>query len=500
MKSKRVRDEPRRFVLTKFLGAGTYNCAYHLTEEENVLRIGFLPYWDRDPNVKRGLKIVHVFQSFQNKLGPSLLQEISKYQIIDVKDLKKHVDGSLCLRLVQTMSLPENIITSADLFENPDARNEFALQHIEYLRGGVFSATSLDKNSIALSKNEVCFFTFSLLWFFAMSQQLFSFRHHDLKGDNIMIRTTNDMKTYAFEITEQTPKKKSIRYEFLSHFVPVVIDYDFGTVYQKNTQNARNSGGTFYTRAPDALLFSLYEESMREFDFTYNPHVYDYWSVGISLFELLCNFSDNIWNLFGEECKEFTQEVFSAKFFPKRTTREFVYYFFYGLCFINAVSTQPFETSLQPLKEMYGSFVDTIDWEHWDNRIHKESDDYKELVGAFQNDFPDDLKEIVRKLLHVNPSERNAYNKPMNLILQSNYFESYISKTKAKAQQGSFKGENNPVLSDEELVQKSGKDSSFLEGKVCSVCFVEANLAQTFYLCECCAKPFCGVECQIKKH
>jgi hypothetical protein len=149
---------------------------------------------------------------------------------------------------------------------------------------------------------------------------------------------------------------------------------------------------------------------------------------------------------------------------------------------------------------MYGSFVDTIDWEHWDNRIHKESDDYKELVEAFQNDFPDDLKEIVRKLLHMNPSERNAYNKPMNLILQSNYFESYISKTKAKAQQGSFKGENNPVLSDEELVQKSGKDSSFLEGKVCTACFVEANLAQTFYLCECCAKPFCGVECQIKKH
>jgi serine/threonine protein kinase len=489
MKSKRTREKPRRFVLKELLGSGTYNCAYHLTEDGTVLRIGFLPSSDKDPIVERGLEIVNVFQSFQNRLGPSLLQEISKYQIIPQSKLDKYVEGNLCESIVKSIRK-----------EGYNDENKFALQQIEYLQGGVFSAASLKNKSIILSKKEVRFFTFSLIWFFAMSQQLFSFRHHDLKSDNIMIRA-GSMNVYNFEIEQKS--KQKIRYEFYSHFVPVVIDYDFGSVYQKNTDTVRNRGGTYYTRAPDALLYSLYQRSGIDFDFTYNPHVYDYWSIGICMFELLHFFYKGIWNLFNDECTEFTEAVLKTNFFgidakDDDETRYLIHSILYGLCFINAVSEEPFTTSLRPPKKLYGALVKRIDWNHWNSEIHEYSNDYKALVDAFQNDFPDELKKIVRKLLHVDPSERNAHNKPMDLILQSKYFKKADLRTKAP--QDSFKGKNGPILSDEELVQKSGNGPFFLEGKVCSVCFVEANLAQTFYLCECCAKPFCGVECQIKKH
>ena len=172
MKSKRSRDQPRKFILTTLLGSGTYNCAYYLTEDNNVLRIGFLPYSNTAAStiVKRGLEMVHVFQKFQNALGPSLLQEMTQYQIIDENDLDKHVEGDLCSTIEETQNLPENIITPQQLIHNPDAKNEFALQHIEFLSGGDFTYTSLKKlrakSNTNMGKDDICFAAFSLLWFF----------------------------------------------------------------------------------------------------------------------------------------------------------------------------------------------------------------------------------------------------------------------------------------------------------------------------------------------
>lgn len=489
---KRTRDRPRRFLLKKLLGAGTYNCAYYITEDETVLRIGFLPYSERETGiiVKRGLEMVHVFQSFLHMLGPSLIEEVSKYQIIDANDLDKHVEGELCPSILTAQADPDNV-------GHP---NEVALQHIEFLRGGIFTRASLKKNNIRIQKKELCFITFSLLWFFGMAQQLFSYRHHDLKGENMMIRITAEAKEYVFELPDPQGPNPTKLYRFVSNIVPVVIDYDFASVYTTKGESSRNSGGTYYTRAPDSLLYSLYGEVRKPLDFPYNAHAYDYWSLGMCLLELMCDFTVPIYQLFDVEATEFAGAVKDkSKFFPPRVTQEFLRYFFYGLCFAAAVSKKPYETSLEPPRELYGSFVDEIGWDAWNTIIH-ESIDYKEVVDEFQKKIPSQMRAIVRKLLSIDPTLRTANNNPMYLITNSTFFDDNLYNPKKKeGRLVAYKGRNGPVLSDKALLAKDEaklRGISFLEGALCASC--QSVVPQ--FLCECCAKPFCGRGCQEKTH
>lgn len=502
MRSKRTRDQPRKFILTDLLGSGTYNCAYYLTEDNNVLRIGFLPYSNPAAStiVKRGLEMVHVFQSFQNALGPSLLQEMTQYQIIDEKDLDKHVEGELCSTIEDTRNLPENVITEDDLEIDDKAKNEFALQHIEFLSGGDFTYTSLKKlrakSNVNMGSDDICFATFSLLWFFSMSQQLFGFRHHDLKGANMMIRYTTELKEYTFEI-------EAVLYRFRSFFVPVVIDYDFGSVYSTTTPEDRDQKGTPYTRSPDHLLWSMYEREGYKYDFKYNPHVYDYWSLGICFFELLCDIPKGIWTLFEQECLYFTRTIKEANTFLN-VDRESMDYFFYGLCFLAVVHNT---SSLQPPRKYYGFIANVpsaAQWNDISDYVFKQPD-YKLLKSKWNDNsiFPPGLKSIIRKLLSLNPGERNASNQPMKLILEETYFEKNTFTKKRGEKLSPYKGTNKPILSDEELVQVDSaklKGIAFLEGKVCFTCSEKYDSSKTFYLCECCAKPFCGEGCQREKH
>jgi hypothetical protein len=486
---KRVRSQPRRFVLDQLLGAGTYNCAYYVLEDGTVLRIGFLPANDRTTTtiVKRGLEMVHVFQSFRHMLGPSLLQEVSKYHIIKAGDLHKYVEGDLCPSI-----LKNNIDNNLD---------EFGLQHIEFLSGGEFKHDSLKEKKIVFNQRELCFVTFSLLWFFAMSQQLFAFRHHDLKGTNMMIRVTPDVKEYVFEINNPTGSKKY--YRFFSPYVPVVIDYDFASVYTTKDESSRNSGGTEYTRSPDALLYSLYGEAYKTFDFTYNPNGYDYWSLGISLFEIRGDFYVGIHQLFDVESKEFATYMVGTKFLPSRVTKSFLQYFFYGLCFAAAVSKEP--SSFKPPRALYGGIVDVVTdekWNAWETKV-RDSNDFKAVQDVFKHRFPSRLRAIVRQLLSLDPTLRNANNKPMDLIVKSKFFKNNKFKKERGEKLASFKGTNQVLVSDKTLLKNDESNIrgiSFLEGKVCATCSVNADSTATFYLCECCAQVFCGRGCQSKKH
>jgi hypothetical protein len=99
---------------------------------------------------------------------------------------------------------------------------------------------------------------------------------------------------------------------------------------------------------------------------------------------------------------------------------------------------------------------------------------------------------------------RNANNKPMELILKSNYFTT--KQTLTKQELGGavmYQGTNTPIDVDEKLIEKDQqrlKQYHLLENKICGGCGIEPHKKEVMYLCSCCAGVFCGEECQRIKH
>jgi len=185
----------------------------------------------------------------------------------------------------------------------------------------------------------------------------------------------------------------------------------------------------------------------------------------------------------------------------------------YGACFARVVSN----SFLIPPEEHYG-YLSNLRftkngkkkkmWEYWHNSINK-SEDYKLLHSVF-NGLDENLKDILRQLLHWNPAIRNANNKPMDLILKSKYFDAFnleknpkkLTKEELK-QVELYQGTNDPIEYDETLIQRDTlnlKQYHLLENKVCGGCGIEPHKKEVMYLCSCCAGVFCGEGCQRIKH
>jgi serine/threonine protein kinase len=198
------------FILIRDIASGSFNCAHQIDGPNGpeVIRIAYLPGFTLESNVTgesfhlggyeqierqnkriiRGLEIVHLLnhpaKRFDRILGPSLLKELSMYRIFNEQYEKMHFEGLLCGKLRITQRKHQTLIENKKRTPDLQVDNRFALQHIEFINGGIF-----DFENIKKAKSwEKEFVAFSLLWFFTMTSQLFGFRHRDLKSDNIMLQ------------------------------------------------------------------------------------------------------------------------------------------------------------------------------------------------------------------------------------------------------------------------------------------------------------------------
>lgn len=487
MKRERKEDDSTKFVLGEFLGRGAYNSVYALSNIDGVLRIGMLPFDEPETKqtVIRGLEMIHIFKQFSSRLGPSLLREISPYRIIYQSEIPQYIKGNLSL--------------SAD----PLKLNQVALQHIERLGGGDLNAPNMN-----LKQEEQVFCVFCLLWFFASAQQLFGYRHRDLKGPNIVLRHIPDSKERTvFKISDGN---NVYHYHYDYKVAPVVIDYDFASVYTTKEYSDRDMVGTDYTVPPDVIVERIADlaDYVEDGDWRiYNPHVYDYWSLGICILELLWKEEKRLDELFRLEASLFAQHITKTPTFElSEIEPTFLDSLFMGVCFASVVAG----TSMIPPKEFYGFLSDlTIEgenlWGLWDDIMLK-SDDYRMLVRFFNN-LDTGLKSILRQLLNWNPAVRNANNKPMELILKSRYFDLFKPKTSLNSIDLKdaliYEGTNIEIDVDEKLIEEDQqrlKQYHLLENKVCGGCGIEPHKKEVMYLCSCCAGVFCGEECQRIKH
>jgi len=495
---RRDKKKPKKagFVIDEEIGEGTNNCVHTLTNIDGVLRIARLPDDSEENNriVKRGLAIVHAMNAdgLQNILGPSMLRELSKYQIVDKEGLLELVQGEMCNTLQE------------------DIENEYAqygLQHIEYLSGGDF--TNESKQKLNLTDEEIRFSLFSLVWFFASAQQYLGFRHHDIKGYNIMFRRTNDEKTYSFHLKGNQGEKDRY-YTFKSRVVPVVIDYDFASVDTTRDIEQRRVIGTYYACSPDSLINAICVENGQQNNKVYNEEVHDFWSIGLCMTHVMLNFEEP-WTLFRVHCQDFAKNAIQIVdnatysktynlFFKtdgeiKKRTEAYFEALFYACCWQSIVS---FETNgnaivVQPSSEWY-MFSWARMWNGW-NGVLAQDPKYQEVLEAF-NALPVDLKSILRTLMNQDPGERNKHDMPATL-LRSVFFKG--STKPVPNQNYTYTIQTLRILEDtSHLRHVIVKYHPWIETALCSTCADPTR--RESYWCKCCNRVFCGESCQRKNH
>lgn len=508
---KKLASDPF-FELKGKLGAGTYNCAHLVHDADGnrqVLRVGFLPDLKDDLNsvkhnkmITRGLEMVHAFQSYKSLLGPSLLQEASKYRIIKESELQDYVYGSLCdemmngkvagVRNYQKQQQQQQEDNSTTTYEN-----HFALQHLEYLAGGMFTYEAQLATQM-VEQNSYLFMVFSLIWFLVMAQKSFSFRHRDLKADNIIMRKINDeqnpkrTKLFAFEL--RVKPQEAWYFHFESKAVPVIIDFDFATTTETEDIRDKQVMGTAYTAPPDVILRRLC--AMHKFEgyrIAQYEQGYDWWSLGICLLESIL---PGVIMFFRKECATFADKVaLRLKLNDKsplyQGTLRYSEALFYGYCMASVFSgTSP---SVKPPLEWYnGPKAFRITNE--DNAMIYTNAQYFFLMDWFYEKVQNQvfIATFLSNMLHWDTARRDLGGDPMQYIL---YFEVAAEKQPRPGVNYEYKGVRRPKLVSLEAYP-------LLKASVCSSCFSQREKQQQhqLFLCPCCKHIFCSEECQIKKH
>jgi serine/threonine protein kinase len=490
-KKEQIAEETPIFVVAggKPLAAGGYNAAFRLENNQGVLRVGLLQSaeeaQDQNLDVKRGLAIVHALnaEALVPLLGPSLLKELTKYQIIDALDWDQHVSGA---------NVPK-------LAEQDD---QFALQHIEFLAGGEF--TNRSKTQLNLSWDEVRFSLFSLLWFTASGQQYLGLRHHDLKAKNIMFRTTEEPTNYSFHL-----KRKNggdLFFDFTSSVVPVVIDFDLASVETTRSKESRNFPGTRYACSPDSLIYKICQENEIPMEKVYNEEVLDYWAIGYSMLEMVLPF-DYLWKFFENVAKEFsihavaTIQITNVEDYiiEEEKTVELLQYIFYACCIQSFVLHETRGGPYVGLSSEWYMFSDARIWTDASGisftDIIANHPHYQSALTEF-NALPVDLKSVLRILMSENPAERNQNDVPAKLL--THIYFSGKKKPKPKSNYTYRMDELNILEDTCQLKHIISKYHPWIETALCSSC-VDPSKKESYW-CKCCNRVFCGVACQMREH
>ena len=120
-------------------------------------------------------------------------------------------------------------------------------------------------------ENDIDAVTFMLMWFFFAASALFGFRHGDLKPANVMFRKLPIQKTHFFHI------QPDYLFQITSKYEPVVIDYEFGSIFLTNPIT-RNDLGTYGFAPPEVLFFKATSDTEAP-----GRETYDFFSLGLTL-------------------------------------------------------------------------------------------------------------------------------------------------------------------------------------------------------------------------
>lgn len=451
----------------KPIGSGSYNCAHFVNGKSEVLRIGYLPDLlksaQMNKSIIRGVEIVSVFQKYKSILGPSLVEELTRYEIIHEDDLSIRVKGPICKDLLETQK------------EQRGQNNHFILQHLEYLSGGVFKKEDQKKHV----NRDREFYVFSLVWFLCMAEKTFRFQHYDLKGDNIVVRKTNQMQQYNFVYETRTETRY---FHFESNLVPVVIDYDFASV--DSTKCKRIAPGTLLATSPDALWYQILLRPrfiVKGFQYECDPTSIDWWSLGISILEL---YFGRFQTYFEKKAEMYYGIMLQHHNLPDTTEWYRLFYgLFFSCCVASLFSSETgIPNTVMPPSEWYPRtnelFPDKYIFSMQDNW------EYVAIHGYIEKFKDTPVIMLLRDILHWDVNRRTKNKNP---TLHLARFKHTLTPRANTIYQYQAKDSMKPV--DLSHIKQ-------LDAPICASCSISTNI----YLCPCCHQTFCSTQCQKEKH
>ncbi len=498
---KKALKTQTEYDIVRPIAEGSFNCAHIIRRnngEEQILRVAMLPKDARrtfaNMMVKRGIQIVNVFQPFASLLGPSLLRETNEFEFRQVKLDELRLDRKL---------LCKTIINAARAYDKHGVPYEFAIQVIELLHGG---ACDHDAH-VKMTQEERVFACFSLCWFFHHAQSRFDFGHHDLKPDNVIFRLTDVPLMYTFRIADR-------QFKFTSRYVPVVIDYDFATVFTSRDPRNKDAAGTPSSVSPDAMIRTVLlntsattqEDAKQELPDVMAAH--DWWSIGVMLLQFhLPHQAGSFFRLY---------DAFKANFVkPRMAYAKHVYDIIekqpqrYTLTPDNskmvatALSYFPIACLLACLAEDGDTLEPPADCPSYVHRdvffdnmplldSFLQTLEYQELRTEYAK-LTRGLRDILRMLLSWYPERRSYMGRPYMFLFES-YFRSFEQATSVESHYH-FDGEAKGLLEDAEEYVKVLDTTQYPLLASCVTCGIGSKIAS---LCECCDQIFCGEKCQEK--
>lgn len=199
------------------IGTGTYNVVYKYDVNSAIRITRKKLRGDIETAIVRSEALGRLFERNSNKMGPCLLRQ----------GKGGFYNGYA------------NVLAPYKRFVDPGYTDMMYIQLIELLLPYEEVKDDDDFNVMDMA--------YMLMWFLNVAQCEFGFRHSDLKPANILFRKTPAQFTYTFVLAADNV------HSITTSIVPVIIDYDFGSVFT-STHWIRNSIGTYMYQPPEKLL------------------------------------------------------------------------------------------------------------------------------------------------------------------------------------------------------------------------------------------------------
>lgn len=262
---KRGRPESQTYY--EPLGEGGLNCIIGESDGKDynvVHRIGRTKNkFERESMFQRADGILALLNESPGMFGPSLMARAQETEKVPFSELPEGM---------------KNILYSCSPFKGlREFSDELVYnQVIEYLYGGDMSAPTHVEDTFEST-------VFMLMWFFYTTQAEYGFRHRDLKPANVVFRDMGSPTQFLFQLG------KDSWYLFKTRYVPVVIDYDFASIFVTNTKT-RYDGGTRTIIPPNQHITYLVRRSQqRKFvgSMFFDDTSFDWYSLGLTILRWL---------------------------------------------------------------------------------------------------------------------------------------------------------------------------------------------------------------------